>query len=218
MACRLLGAKLLTEPTLAYCKLDPWDKSGWDLKNVFKNVVGLNELMSVGPVGIYFSDIWTKCKCLLSGKYISNCRLQNQLRLFRWGLIRHDDVIKWNIFHVTGPLCGEFTGHRWIPLTMPVTRSFDVFFDLGLNKRLSKQSRRRWYERPLRSLWRYCNGEIILNLSLIVYIAHITVRWSCVTAVVYRYGLLVENPLMWYQHDEITHCPLNWEIYLSFAM
>ena len=23
-----------------------------------------------------------------------------------------------NIFHVTGPLCGEFTGHRWIPRTM----------------------------------------------------------------------------------------------------
>ena len=22
-----------------------------------------------------------------------------------------------NIFHVTGPLCGEFTGHQWIPLT-----------------------------------------------------------------------------------------------------
>ena len=29
----------------------------------------------------------------------------------------HDDVIKWKHFHVTGPLCGEFTGHRWIPLT-----------------------------------------------------------------------------------------------------
>ena len=26
---------------------------------------------------------------------------------------RHDDVIKWNIFRVTGLLCGEFTGHRW---------------------------------------------------------------------------------------------------------
>ena len=38
-----------------------------------------------------------------------------------------------NIFRVTGPLCGEFTGHR------PVTQSFDVFFDLCLNKRLSKQ-------------------------------------------------------------------------------
>ena len=22
-----------------------------------------------------------------------------------------------NIFRVTGPLCGKFTGHRWIPLT-----------------------------------------------------------------------------------------------------
>ena len=29
----------------------------------------------------------------------------------------HDDVIKWNIFHVTGPLCGEFTGYQWISHT-----------------------------------------------------------------------------------------------------
>ena len=29
----------------------------------------------------------------------------------------YDDVIKWKHFRVTGPLCGEFTGHRWIPLT-----------------------------------------------------------------------------------------------------
>ena len=34
-----------------------------------------------------------------------------------------------NIFRVTGHLCGEFTGDRWIPHTKPVTRSFDVFFD-----------------------------------------------------------------------------------------
>ena len=33
-----------------------------------------------------------------------------------------------NIFRVTGPLCGKFTGDRWIPLTRPVTQSFDVFF------------------------------------------------------------------------------------------
>ena len=37
-----------------------------------------------------------------------------------------------NIFHVTGPLCGEFTGHEWIPLTeASVSWSFDVFFDLA---------------------------------------------------------------------------------------
>ena len=29
----------------------------------------------------------------------------------------HDDAIKWKHFRLTGPLWGEFTGHRWIPLT-----------------------------------------------------------------------------------------------------
>ena len=29
----------------------------------------------------------------------------------------HDDALKWKHFRVTGPLCGEFTGHRWIPFT-----------------------------------------------------------------------------------------------------
>ena len=39
-----------------------------------------------------------------------------------------------NIFRVTGHLCGEFTGHRWIPTQRPVARSFAVFFDLHLKK------------------------------------------------------------------------------------
>ena len=51
----------------------------------------------------------------------------------------HDDVIKGNIFRVTGYLCGEFTGPGEFPTQRPLTRSFDVFFDLRLNKRLSKQ-------------------------------------------------------------------------------
>ena len=44
-----------------------------------------------------------------------------------------------NIFRETGPLCGEFAGPGEFPAQRPVTRSFDVFFDLRLNKRLSKQ-------------------------------------------------------------------------------
>ena len=31
--------------------------------------------------------------------------------------LTHDDVIKWKHFPRHWPLCGEFTGHRWIPLT-----------------------------------------------------------------------------------------------------
>ena len=61
-----------------------------------------------------------------------------------------------NIFRVTGHLCGEFTGHRWILRTRPVTRSFDVFSDLRPNKRLSKQSRSWWFETPSHPLWRHC--------------------------------------------------------------
>ena len=44
-----------------------------------------------------------------------------------------------NIFRVTDPLCGEFTGPGKFPTQRPVTRSFDVFFDLRLNERFSKQ-------------------------------------------------------------------------------
>ena len=43
-----------------------------------------------------------------------------------------------NIFRVTGPLCGEFTGPGEFPTQRPVTQSFDFFFDLRLNERLSK--------------------------------------------------------------------------------
>ena len=50
------------------------------------------------------------------------------------------------------PVTGEFPSQR------PVTRSFDVFFDLCLNKQLSKQSWGWWFDTPSRSLWRQRNG------------------------------------------------------------
>ena len=37
-----------------------------------------------------------------------------------------------NIFRVTGLLCREFTGHQWIPPQRPVTRNFDVYFDMRM--------------------------------------------------------------------------------------
>ena len=49
------------------------------------------------------------------------------------------------------PVSGEFPAQR------PVTRSFDVFFDLRLNKRLSKQSWGWWFETLSRPLWRHRN-------------------------------------------------------------
>ena len=64
-----------------------------------------------------------------------------------------------NIFRVTGPLCGEFTGPGEFPTQRPVTRSFDIYFDLRPNKRLSKQYRGWWFETQPPPLWRHRNGE-----------------------------------------------------------
>ena len=50
------------------------------------------------------------------------------------------------------PVTGEF------PAKMPVMRSFDDFFDLRLNIRLSKQSWDWWFETPSLPLWRHCNA------------------------------------------------------------
>ena len=49
------------------------------------------------------------------------------------------------------PVPGEF------PTQRPVTRSFDVFFDLCLNKQFSIQSWGWWFEMSSCSLWRHCN-------------------------------------------------------------
>ena len=75
-----------------------------------------------------------------------------------------------NIFSVTSPLWWESTGHRWFRPQRPVTRSFDVFSNMGLDKRLSKQTRRRWFETLSRLSWRHCN-----DLSLFSECNHVNI-------------------------------------------
>ena len=45
---------------------------------------------------------------------------------------------------------------RYWPSQRPVTQSFDVFFDLRVDKQLRNQSRGWWFETPSRPLWRQC--------------------------------------------------------------
>ena len=98
--------------------------------------------------------------------------------------IMHDDVIKWKHFP-----------RNWPFVQRPVTRSFDVFFDLRLNKRLSKQPWGWWFETLSWSLWRQCNGVIkvadnkqdwyhhmrypkkLLDKRVVVSIFNFTIRW-----------------------------------------
>ena len=67
------------------------------------------------------------------------------------------------------PVHGEF------PTQRPVTRSFDVFFDLRLNKRLSKQPWGWWFETPAWSLWRHRNVTDLSQTSKVVSFG----EWIC---------------------------------------
>ena len=62
-----------------------------------------------------------------------------------------------NIFRVTGHLCGKFNGPRWISRTKASDAELWFFFDLRLNKRLSKQPRGWWFETLSSPLWRHRN-------------------------------------------------------------
>ena len=73
-----------------------------------------------------------------------------------------------NIFRVIALCAGNSQVICEFPAKRPVTRSFGVFFDLRLNKRLSKQSWGWWFETPSSPLWRPCNTnqETLLHISI----------------------------------------------------
>ena len=75
-----------------------------------------------------------------------------------------DDVIKWKRFSRYCPFVRPVTGG--FPSQRPVTRSFDIFFYLRRNKRLSKQPRRRRFDTPSRSLWRQCNVVLVPEFTV----------------------------------------------------
>ena len=128
-----------------------------------------------------------------------------------------------NMFRVTGfcagnspatvgnsPVTGEFSSHR------PVTRSFDVFFDLSLNRQLSKQSRRRWFETPSRSLWRHCN--VVPNSDPVIRAAMGSFGVQRVTLVQFwigETGQIGGFRALWKKWPEIWHTALPWLPFLE---
>ena len=80
------------------------------------------------------------------------------------------------------PVPGEFSAQR------PVTRGFDIFFDLHLNKQLSKQSRGWWFEAPSGSLWRPCNG---INNRIVVKNVESTVVYTLLTVFFFTLASLI---------------------------
>ena len=73
----------------------------------------------------------------------------------------HEDVIRWKHFPRYWPFVRGI--HR-SPVNSPHKGQWEIWCFLGLclNKRLSKQSGRRWFEMPSRALWRHC-GNVLKN-------------------------------------------------------
>ena len=120
-------------------------------------------LTDVRFTGVIYS---TECpdtrEGLLSGLYLKP--RSSVYVIYRDYCDKHDDVIEWKHFFALLALCagnspvtGEFPAQR------PVTRSFDVFCDLRLNKRLSKQSWGWWFEMLSWSLWRHYNENLQIS-------------------------------------------------------
>ena len=87
--------------------------------------------------------------------------------------VYHSVVIWWRhqmeTFSALLAICaGNSSGTGEFPAQRPVARSFEVFFDLHLNKQLSKQSWGWWFETISCSLWRHCN-EVHIIFTRIVY-------------------------------------------------
>ena len=76
---------------------------------------------------------------------------------------------------------GEFPAQR------PVTRRFEDFFDLRLNKQLSKQWWGCWFETQSCPLWRHCNGMMPFQMRPISRFVIILV--ACAVGIVLKSGI-----------------------------
>ena len=107
---------------------------------------------------VYMCHFARSCRpvCLISPGQQSIIKISDSQRDFQVSVSwwRHQMETFFALLAVcagNSPVTGEF------PTQRPVTRSFDVFFDLRLNKQLSKQSSGWWFETPPSPLWRHCN-------------------------------------------------------------
>ena len=106
-----------------------------------------------------------------------------------------------NISRVTGHLCGEFTGPRWIPRTKASDAELSCFFYLRPNERLSKQWWDWWFETLSSPLWRHCNGTLVS--SLYPRIVNRVQRIQLVSTVWLRYFC----PRTFFSNDELGNLP-----------
>ena len=102
-------------------------------------------------------------------------RFQALLWTRAWRWVPFLDTAWWrHQMETFAPLLAICAGES--PTQRPVTWSFDVYFGLRPNKRLSKQSWGWWFETQSRPLWRHRNGSVTLQESRIITITRLFVQ------------------------------------------
>ena len=105
------------------------------------------------------------------------------------------------------PVNGEFPSQR------PVTQSFDVSFDLRLNKRPSKQLWGWWFETPSRPLWCHYNvaGILVIQNSW----SPMLMQWRYYSLAL-SHALAYSRKHMHHYHAIHSHCA-SWDIVLTYV-
>ena len=177
MACRLIGAKPLPEAMLSCCQLDPSEQTSAKFESKYKDFHswkcirkcrlrnGGHFVQGEMSYGIQHT---TNLQALSYRLHSKNYAYDSPLTIFCC-LIPLGLNISFRVTSITIgqslPLMQPYricimmtsSNGKLFPSRRSVTGSFDAFFDLRLNKGLSKQSRRRWFEMPSHSLWGHCN-------------------------------------------------------------
>ena len=131
-----------------------------------------------------------------------SCRPQIGPMLAPWTLLSAWWRHQMETFFVLLALCaGNSLVPSEFPAQRPVTQSFDVFFDLHLNKRLSKQWWGWWFEMPSSPLWRHCNEGVRVGVGG-GYVVLLASSLSCSRNLWYHY---VWIPLMRFHIISISY-------------
>ena len=184
MACRLDGAKPLSEPMLEYCYLDPLEQTSVKSQSKFiyfhsRKCIGKyrqqigSHLVPASQYTHHTSPQWPSY-----GASLVIAVEKNDHAMMRLGAHVTNDFsiviqIPWwrhqmDTFSALQYLCGQFTGPRWIPLT----KASDAEFWCALWSKSQRFSKQMWgwrFETPSRSLWRQCNADgsfILLSRKL----------------------------------------------------
>ena len=150
----------------------------WNTNRNLGNILDISPALHVYLLGMVWRDsqIQDRSLCVYNhwsaGQFVLDIITYPAHQCAWW---RH----QMEIFSASLALCaGNSPVSHDFPEQRPVTRSFDVFLYLRLNKRLSKQLWGGWAETPSCWLWRHCNGNHFLGSPSVVKHSQALMFWK----------------------------------------